>query len=110
PEGLLDTYHSERHPVGERACQSTLAQVALLYPYERIRPLRDILTELIKFDDVNEYFIKMVGVLDIRHDMPGVPDHPLLGTRLANFPLATADGESSVSRLMHAARPVLLDL
>ena len=41
PESLLDTYHAERHPVGARVLQNTMAQVALSRIDERSRALRD---------------------------------------------------------------------
>jgi 2-polyprenyl-6-methoxyphenol hydroxylase-like FAD-dependent oxidoreductase len=116
PANLLDTYHEERHPVGARACLTTRAQVALLHPMERVGPLRDILTELIRFEEVNEYLVRMVGGLDVRYPVPqpeaaaGTP-HPLLGCRLADQPLTTAAGAgTTVAELLRPARGVLLDL
>jgi 2-polyprenyl-6-methoxyphenol hydroxylase-like FAD-dependent oxidoreductase len=41
PESLLDTYHDERHPVGARVLQNTMAQVALSRIDERSQALRD---------------------------------------------------------------------
>ena len=38
PESLLDTYHAERHPVGARVLQNTMAQVALSRTDQRSRP------------------------------------------------------------------------
>ena len=38
PESLLDTYHAERHPVGARVLQNTMAQIALTSTGERTRP------------------------------------------------------------------------
>lgn len=114
PAGLLDTYHRERHPVGARACLTTRAQAALMHPPEQVNPLREILTELIRFSDVNEYLVKMVGGLDVRYEFDGAgPDtqaHPLLGHRLADIPLTTEAGETSVARLLQPGRGVLLDL
>jgi 2-polyprenyl-6-methoxyphenol hydroxylase-like FAD-dependent oxidoreductase len=116
PPGLLDSYQDERHPVGARACLTTRAQVALIHPMDRVTPLREIITELIQFDDVNEYLSRMVSGLDIRYsiDYPelpsGTPLHPLVGRRLHDAPLTTAAGETSVSRLSQTGRGLLLNL
>ena len=112
PSGLLDTYHKERHPVGARACLTTRAQVAMLYPLDTVQPLRDIFAELAQFDAVNEYLVEMVGGLDVRYPMPN-PDqepHALLGRRLPDIALATATEQTTLASLLHAGRGVLLDL
>ncbi|MFI9051370.1 FAD-dependent monooxygenase [Streptomyces sp. NPDC053427] len=115
PDGLLDTYHEERHPVGERACRSTEAQVFLMHRLREAEPLRDLLGELMELEDVNEYFVKLGGGLDARYAMlPGVSaedsPHRLMGTRLPDFPLDTATGPTNVARLLYSGRGVLLDL
>ncbi|MEU6467430.1 FAD-dependent monooxygenase [Streptomyces sp. NPDC046976] len=115
PQGLLDTYHGERHPAGARACRSTQAQVFLLHPLERAEPLRELLTELVEFEDVNEYFVKLGGGLQDRYPVPardgeGEAGHELTGVRLPDHPLETQAGPTSVARLLHGARGVLLDL
>src|SRR5207344_2524168 len=48
PDSLLDTYHTERHPVGARVLHNTSAQVALGGPDERTLALRDIVGDLLK--------------------------------------------------------------
>jgi 2-polyprenyl-6-methoxyphenol hydroxylase-like FAD-dependent oxidoreductase len=113
PADLLDSYHVERHPVGARACLTTRAQVALMYPTERVEPLRTVFGELARFPDVNEYLVRMAGGLDVRYPMAGLPDperaHPLVGRRLPTVPLRTADGPSHTSRVLPAGRGLLLD-
>ncbi len=110
PGGLLDTYHGERHPVGARACHTTRAQAALLYPMDRMTPLREIITELIAFDDVNEYLVRMAGGLDVRYPLPADEPHPLLGCRLPELDVAVAGADTSVAGLLHSGRGLLLDL
>jgi len=112
PDGLLDTYETERRPVGARACATTRAQSALMYPMDRVSPLRDLFNELIELDAVNEHLVKLVGGLDVRYPVrPDLADpHPLLGRRLAAVPLTTVDGASTVAELLHRGRGVLLDL
>ena len=41
PDGLLDTYHSERHPVAARVLQNTMAQIALGGTDDRHKALKD---------------------------------------------------------------------
>jgi 2-polyprenyl-6-methoxyphenol hydroxylase-like FAD-dependent oxidoreductase len=107
PETLLDTYHAERHPVGARLLHNIRAQVALS-PDDRHQPLRDITTDLLGMDEPRRYIAAMVTGLDIHYDLG--EGHPLLGRRMPDLDLRTADGPTRVYRLLHDARPVLLDL
>ena len=108
PESLLDTYHTERHPVGEAVLHNTRAQSALALPGPQTDALRDVFASLIVFDDVNRYLCGMLTGLDIRY--PVECDHPLAGRRVPDADLKTADGPVRVYELLHDARPVLLDL
>jgi 2-polyprenyl-6-methoxyphenol hydroxylase-like FAD-dependent oxidoreductase len=115
PESLLDTYHTERHPVGESACRTTQAQVSLLYPWERALPLREILQDLIAFPDVNEYLLKMAAALNIRYpitypDQPEESVHPLQGWRLPAIPVEAVSGPTDLARLQHEGGGLLLDM
>jgi 2-polyprenyl-6-methoxyphenol hydroxylase-like FAD-dependent oxidoreductase len=105
---LLDTYHAERHPVGARVLHNTMAQVALMRPDDRSRALLDTVTELLSMDEPRRRIAGMMSGLDIAYD-PG-EGHPLLGRRMPDLDLQTADGPTRVASLLHAARPVLLDL
>nr|UPI48937.1 FAD dependent 4+2 cyclase [Micromonospora sp.] len=109
PDGLLDTYHDERHPVGARACLTTRAQVALLHPLSAVAPLRQVMTELLAYEAVNEHFVRMVGGLDIAYDLPYEGGHPLLGRRLPQAAVTTGSGEVPVARLMQTGRGLLLE-
>jgi 2-polyprenyl-6-methoxyphenol hydroxylase-like FAD-dependent oxidoreductase len=108
PESLLDTYHSERHPVGERVLQNTRAQSALARPGAHTDALRDVFGSLMESDDVNRKLRWMLTALTVRYPVGG--DHPLAGRRVPDADLKTADGETCVYELLHAARPVLVDL
>ncbi len=114
PDGLLDTYHDERHPVAARACLTTRAQLALMHPMDQVDPLRTVFSELVQFDEVNAYLVKMAGGLDVQYPLDsasaGCPPHPLLGTRLGDTPLAAANGETSASLLLRSGRGLFLDL
>ena len=107
-DGLLDTYHAERHPVGARVQRNSLVQNALRGSGERTDALRDIMTELLSMDEPRQRFAGMVSGLDIHYDLGD--GHPLLGRRMPDLDLVTADGPLRVFTLLHDARPVLLNL
>ena len=108
PESLLDSYHAERHPVGERVLHNTRAQSALARPGPQTDALRDVFGSLIAFDDVNRHLRGMLTALDIRYPVNG--DHTLAGRRVPDADLKASDGATRVYELLHAGRPVLLDL
>jgi 2-polyprenyl-6-methoxyphenol hydroxylase-like FAD-dependent oxidoreductase len=108
PESLLDTYQAERHPVGARVLHNTMAQVALGSPDDRHQALRDTVTELLSMDEPRKRIAAMLSGLDIHYDLG--EGHPLLGRRMPDLDLVTADGPLRVFTLLHNARPVLLNL
>ena len=108
PESLLDTYHAERHPVGARVLQNTMAQVALARIDERSRALRDTVLDMLSMDEPRRRIAAMISGLDIHYDLG--EGHPLLGRRMPDLDLHTADGPGRVFTLLHDARPVLLNL
>ncbi len=108
PATLLDTYHTERHPVAARVLQNTMAQVALGRGDDRSRALSDTMTELLSMDEPRTHIAAMLCGLDIHYDLG--EGHPLLGRRMPDLDLTTADGPTRVFTLLHDARPVLLNL
>jgi 2-polyprenyl-6-methoxyphenol hydroxylase-like FAD-dependent oxidoreductase len=108
PENLLDTYHAERHPVAARVVRNTMAQTALLRPDERIKALRETVSELLSMDEPRKRIAAMMSGLDIHYDLGA--GHPLLGRRMPDLDLVTANGPLRVFTLLHEARPVLLNL
>ena len=108
PENLLDTYHGERHPVGARVLQNTMAQVALSRIDERSQALRGTVLEMLNMDEPRKRIAGMISGLDIHYDLG--EGHPLLGRRMPDLDLQTADGPARVCTLLHDARPVLLNL
>jgi 2-polyprenyl-6-methoxyphenol hydroxylase-like FAD-dependent oxidoreductase len=108
PESLLDTYHAERHPVAARVLHNTRAQTALTRSDARTDALRDTMTELLGIDEPRKRIAAMISGLDIDYDLG--EGHPLLGRRMPDLDLATADGAQRVFTLLHDARPVLLNL
>jgi hypothetical protein len=108
PESLLDTYHAERHPVAARALRNAMASVALRRADERTQALRDTMSEFLGMAEPRRRFAAMMSGLDIQYDLG--EGHPLLGRRMPDLDLVTADGPLRVFTLLHAARPVLLNL
>jgi 2-polyprenyl-6-methoxyphenol hydroxylase-like FAD-dependent oxidoreductase len=106
PEALLDTYHAERHPVGAGVARYTMAQMALRRTDERTDALRDAMTGLLSMDEPRKRFAGMISGLDTHYDLGG--GHPLVGRRMPDLDLVTADGDRRLFTLLHAARPVLL--
>ncbi len=108
PDTLLDTYQDERHPVAARALQHTMAQGVLQRPDDRIKALVDMVSELVIMDEPRKRLAGIISGLDIHYDLGD--GHPLLGRRMPDLDLVTADGPLRVFTLLHAAKPVLVNL
>jgi len=108
PGSLLDTYHAERHPVAARVLRNTMASVALRRSDERTKALGEAVAELLSTDEPRNRFAAMLAGLDIHYDLGD--GHPLLGRRMPDLDLVTADGPLRVFELLHDARPALLNL
>jgi 2-polyprenyl-6-methoxyphenol hydroxylase-like FAD-dependent oxidoreductase len=109
PQSLLDTYHAERHPVAARALRNTMAQVALLGRLDdRKAALREVVSELLAMDGPRKHLGGMMSGLDVHYDLG--PGHPLLGRRMPDLDLTTAQGPRTTYGLLQEARPILLNL
>ncbi len=108
PDSILDTYHSERHPVAARVLRNSMASVVLRRSDDRTNSLRDVLSELLGMDEPRRRFAAMMSGLDVHYDLG--EGHPLLGRRMPDLDLVTAGGPRRVFALLHDARPVLLNL
>ena len=91
-----------------RVLRTTMAQVALMRVDDRTEALRDSVSELLSMDEPRRRFAAMMSGLDIHYDLG--EGHPLLGRRMPDLDLVTADGPLRVFTLLHDARPVLLNL
>jgi 2-polyprenyl-6-methoxyphenol hydroxylase-like FAD-dependent oxidoreductase len=108
PDSLLDTYHAERHPVAARVLRNTMAAIVLRRADARTKALRDTMSELLGMDEPRRRFAAMMSGLDIHYDLG--EGHELVGRRMPDLDLATANGPLRVFTLLHDARPVLLNL
>ncbi|MFF2513369.1 rifampin monooxygenase [Streptomyces sp. NPDC058086] len=103
PEGLLDSYHAERHPVGARVLDNTRAQITLLGTDPGATALRELLSKLMDFEEVNRYVTGMITAVGVRYDFG--EGHELLGRRLRDVGLK----RGRLYELMHGGRGLLLD-
>jgi 2-polyprenyl-6-methoxyphenol hydroxylase-like FAD-dependent oxidoreductase len=85
PAGLLDSYTTERHPVGARILDWTRAQVALMRPNQHARALEAILRDLLDTRDGATYFAERLWGVSLRYDLGA--EHPLLGRSCPDFEL-----------------------
>jgi 2-polyprenyl-6-methoxyphenol hydroxylase-like FAD-dependent oxidoreductase len=108
PDTLLDTYQTERHPVAARVLRNTMAQTALRRPDDRSRAAHAALAELLAMDEPRQTFAAMVTGMDIHYDFG--EGHPMLGRRMPDLDLDTADGPRRLYAYLHNARPLFLNL
>jgi 3-(3-hydroxy-phenyl)propionate hydroxylase len=106
-DDLLDTYHTERHPVAARVLQNTMAQTALTRGDDRTRALRETMSELLNMDEPRRRFAAMMSGLDIRYDIGD--GHPLTGRRMPDLDVVTESGAARVYEFLHDARPVVIN-
>ncbi|RYZ07857.1 MAG: FAD-dependent oxidoreductase [Myxococcales bacterium] len=105
PEGLLDTYTAERHPIGARILDWTRAQVAIMRPNPHGRALEAIMRDLIATRDGATYFAERVWGVSLRYE-PGDGHHPLVGRSCPDFEL---DDGRRLGSLLREGTGVLLD-
>ena len=103
PEGLLDSYHTERHPVAADVLDSTRAQTELISPEPGPQAVRRLVSELMDFEDVNRYLIEKITAIGVRYDFGD--GHELLGRRMRDVGLK----RGRLYDLMHGGRGLLLD-
>jgi len=104
PDGLLDSYATERHPIGARILDWTRAQVAVMKPTQQSRALQAIVRDLIGTRDGATYFAERVWGVSLRYDLGN--DHPLVGRSCPDFELE--DG-TRIGTLLRDGTGLLLD-
>ncbi|MEV7525571.1 SDR family oxidoreductase [Streptomyces sp. NPDC091371] len=107
PDGLLDSYTTERHAVAERTLGNIGAQALVLLGGREVDAVREVFAELTAGENVRRHLAGMISGLDIRHDV-GEGRHPLLGRRLPHWRLGTAEGQITAGRLLRSGRGLLL--
>ena len=104
PAGLLDSYHTERHPVAADVLDTTRAMMQLMLVEPGPQAVRRLVSDLMDFENVNRYLIEKVTAIGIRYDFG--EGHDLLGRRLRDVRL---NGHGRLYPLMHGGRGLLLD-
>jgi 2-polyprenyl-6-methoxyphenol hydroxylase-like FAD-dependent oxidoreductase len=104
PEGLLDSYYTERYPIGVQVLDWSRAQVAIMKPGPTARALNAIIRDLMDTRDGATYFAGRVWGVNTHYNLDG--DHPLAGHSVPNFELE--DG-TKIGELMHNGQGILLD-
>ncbi|MFF3930299.1 rifampin monooxygenase [Streptomyces hirsutus] len=107
PEGLLDSYQTERRPVAASVLDNTRAQMLLLSAEPGARSVRRLLSELMDFEEVNRHLIEKITAIGVRYDLghDSGEGHELLGRRLRDVGLK----RGRLYELMHGGRGLLLD-
>ncbi|MET7459841.1 FAD-dependent monooxygenase [Nonomuraea sp. NPDC005501] len=111
PEGLLDSYETERRASGERVLMHTRAGAALMAPGDDVTALRLLFAELLDRTENTHMVAALMAGADVRHDMG--EEHPAAPTGWFAPPLdlTTGDGHTRrLAQLLREARPLLLDL
>ncbi|HMD46538.1 MAG TPA: hypothetical protein VKG43_10280 [Acidimicrobiales bacterium] len=72
------------------------------------KALQDTMSGLLAMDEPRKHIAGMLSGLDIHYDFG--KGHPLLGRRMPDLDLETADGPSRVFMLLHDGRPLLLNV
>jgi 2-polyprenyl-6-methoxyphenol hydroxylase-like FAD-dependent oxidoreductase len=103
PDGLLDSYHTERHPVAADVLSNTRAQMLLLSTEPGPQAVRRLLAELMEFEEVNRYLTEKITAIGVRYDFG--EGHELLGRRLRDIGLK----RGRLYAMMHGGRGLLLD-
>jgi rifampicin monooxygenase len=103
PDGLLDSYHTERHPVAADVLVNTRAQMELMSLEPGPQAVRRLLSELMDFEEVTRYLTEKIIAIGIRYDFG--EGHELLGRRLRDVGLK----RGRLYELMHGGRGLLLD-
>ena len=104
PEGLLDTYYTERYPIGAQVLDWSRAQVAIMKPDPTARALNAIIRDLMNTRDGATYFAGRVWGVNTHYNPGG--DHPLAGRSVPNFEFE--DG-ARIGGLLHDGQGILLD-
>jgi len=104
PEGLLDSYYTERHPIGAQVLDWSRAQVGIMKPDPIARALNAIIRDLMNTRDGVTYFAGRVWGISTHYNLGG--DHPLIGYSVPNFEFE--DG-ATIGEFMHDGKGILLD-
>jgi len=104
PDGLVDTYTRERHPIGARVLDWSRAQVAVMRPGSHAEAIQGLMRDLMGTRDGTTYVFERLSGLSIRYDLGS--EQPLVGRNAPDLRLA--DG-TRLGDLMQDGQGVALD-
>ncbi|WP_066361949.1 rifampin monooxygenase [Herbidospora mongoliensis] len=99
PDDLLDTYHAERHPVAADVLNNTAAQMLLLSTEPGPQAVRNLLSELMDFENVTRFLLEKITAISVRYDFGD--DHDAVGRRMR--------AHGRLYELMRTGRGLLVD-
>ncbi|WP_300751003.1 FAD-dependent monooxygenase [Janthinobacterium sp.] len=107
PDSLIDSYTAERHPVAQAVLANTLAQVAIMRPDPQAGAMRELIAELMQFDDVNRRIGEMMSGLSTRYDLGSERDE--VGRLIGDKPIGHGDAGVTLYDVMQDGKGVFLD-
>jgi 2-polyprenyl-6-methoxyphenol hydroxylase-like FAD-dependent oxidoreductase len=112
PPSLLDSYQTERHPVGQRLMTLTRAQEALSRPGDHVTALRELFGRLLSQQAIFRTIAEEITDVDLCYEMvaDGRDLHPAIGRWAPNLTLQPVDGRKHIAQLMSPGRGLLVEL
>ncbi|GAA4497151.1 FAD-dependent monooxygenase [Actinoallomurus oryzae] len=111
PDGLLDSYESERRPLGQRVFMQTQSQTALMAPGSDVTALRELFTEMLSRRENVQLIADLMAGADVRYDMGDAEPADVTGWFAPSLDLMIEDGRVlRLAELRRDARPLLVDL
>ncbi|MFD8544583.1 FAD-dependent monooxygenase [Streptomyces sp. NPDC059649] len=104
PQGLLDTYTRERHPIGAWVLDWTRAQVAAMKPDRHGQAVQALIRDLIGTPDGTTYVFEKLSGTALRYDLGS--EQPLVGR---NAPELRLEDGTRLGDLLREGRGVALD-
>ncbi|WP_329467364.1 FAD-dependent oxidoreductase [Streptomyces sp. NBC_01431] len=104
PDGLLDTYTRERHPIGAWVLDWTRAQVATMKPDPHSQAVQTLIRDLIGTRDGTTYVFEKMSGSSVRYDLGS--EQPLVGR---NTPDLRLEDGTRLGDLMPEGQGVVLD-
>ena len=110
PDGLLDSYHTERRPAAERVTVQTQAQLAPMAPGPAVTALRQVVAELLETPAATGQIADLLAGSDVRYRMHAGTPHTLTGRFAPDLDLRVGSRDTRLAELMRPGRPLLVDL
>jgi hypothetical protein len=107
PDGLLDSYQTERRRAAQRVTMSTQAQGVLIGPGPEVTALRQLFAELLGDEPTRQRIAELLAGADVRYE---TGESELVGRWAPDLRLQHEGGPVRLAQLTRDGRPLLLDL